>query len=1323
LLAGGVATGALTISANGTFTMSAAGNQTIDGLNGDAGAVIQLGAHTLTDQTAGTDNFAGTISGTGGLVKTGAGSLGLDGDNSYSGGTVVEQGALVIGADDNLSGDTGTLTLDAGTTLELTGDFTLAHPVIIAGDPIFNVLSGYTVVVSGAIGNGTSAGTVEVTGGGTLTLAGNNSYSGGTVLEQGTLSIAADDNLGSDAGSVTIDNGAALTLTGDLTLAHSLALNGFASVDVAAGDTVSVTAAIGDGTSSPHGSLVVDGTGILTLSGDDTYTGVTDLEQGTLHLATQSAVGGSELVFAGQAATLAIDNAALSANGTFGETIGEFGFGDAIDLTGLAWNGTANASVDFNNGTLTISNGSTTDTLMLSGDYSNSDFSLQSDGATGTPSTELVSTGGTVDTEAALDKVIAEFDTAPAGFYTITLAGNISLTSDLLALDPRSGGSVTINGNGYKITGGPAARGFFVYSGNVTLENLTIVDALAQGGAGGAAAAGGGGGAGLGGGLFVASAADVTLDNVTFTSDSAQGGAGGHGTFAASYGGLAAGGGGLGGAGGNGIGGSGGASGGGGGIGRSANGGSGEPGSPGNGGKGIIVGGGPGGNGRSGGGGGLSGGGGGAGFGSPSGGGGGGGGINGTAGSGFGGGGGGELQHGGAGGFGGGGGGGNGYGGAGGFGGGGGAAGEGGITFGDLHAGAGGFGAGNGESGSIAAAGGGGLGAGGDIFVQVGGHLTIEGGELSSGSVASGTADFAGGVGSAYGAGIFIQGNQSITFAPLAGQTLSLYDPIADEPGSDLAQTTTGPGSVVIDGAGTVQLYADNTYTGGTEVEEGTVSIITGNELGTGQLTLDPGTALVVTASTTLTQPIAISGDPTFNIWPGKTVNTTGGISGDGMLALTGGGTLVLDHDDTYSGGTLIEGGSTLEISTGGAAGTGRISFSGAGNTLEIAGAPMPSNAIAMTPGNMIDLAGVAFDGTGTANLVGSVLEVTENSQIYDLNLADIPSGYFFHLGHDAGTGTLVTEDQTACYCRGTLILTDNGEVPIEDLKIDDLVMTISGEAKPIRWIGRRSYAGRFLAGNRDVLPIRIAAGAFADGIPARDLWLSPEHAIYLRGVLIPARHLVNGMTVVQAEAVELVEYVHIELARHDVIFAEGAAAESFVDDNSRMMFHNALDYDALYPEAPREPPLYCAPRVEDGLALEVLRNEHLVRARHLGADGRVRLPAARLRGRVDLVTHDRITGWAFDPASPQSAVAVVVLANGVEIAHLIADRYRPDLERAGIGDGCHSFDLMMPGGLAEDVQHKIEVGFAADRIALRGSPAILPFEDPDRRLRLLAAS
>jgi hypothetical protein len=170
------------------------------------------------------------------------------------------------------------------------------------------------------------------------------------------------------------------------------------------------------------------------------------------------------------------------------------------------------------------------------------------------------------------------------------------------------------------------------------------------------------------------------------------------------------------------------------------------------------------------------------------------------------------------------------------------------------------------------------------------------------------------------------------------------------------------------------------------------------------------------------------------------------------------------------------------------------------------------------------------------------------------------------------------------------MIRTDRGDVSIEELSIGDRVVTLSGEARPIRWIGHRAYDARFVASNPALLPVLIRQDALGDGVPRRDLNVSPKHAMFLDDVLVPAEWLVNGVSIVRCDTVARVEYFHIELDTHDIILAEGAPSETFVDCDNRFMFQNAHEFARLYPDYDAPTWAFCAPRIEDGDVVQNLR-------------------------------------------------------------------------------------------------------------------------------------
>ena len=231
--------------------------------------------------------------------------------------------------------------------------------------------------------------------------------------------------------------------------------------------------------------------------------------------------------------------------------------------------------------------------------------------------------------------------------------------------------------------------------------------------------------------------------------------------------------------------------------------------------------------------------------------------------------------------------------------------------------------------------------------------------------------------------------------------------------------------------------------------------------------------------------------------------------------------------------------------------------------------------------------------------------------------------------------------------------------------------------------------------GRKDILPVCIKAGALEDNVPKRDLWISPNHAMFLDGVLIEAKDLINGVSVLRAENVERVEYFHIELDSHDVIIAEGALAESFIDDDSRLLFHNAHEYRVLYPDAAKEVAQYCAPRLQEGYEVEAVRRRIALRA---GLDEAARV--GNLRGYVDRITAKCVAGWAQNVDHPEAPVCLDVLVGGVLVGQVLANRYREDLQKAGMGSGRHGFEFRLPPKLVFAREH-VEVRRSFDGVAL----------------------
>jgi Hint domain len=337
-------------------------------------------------------------------------------------------------------------------------------------------------------------------------------------------------------------------------------------------------------------------------------------------------------------------------------------------------------------------------------------------------------------------------------------------------------------------------------------------------------------------------------------------------------------------------------------------------------------------------------------------------------------------------------------------------------------------------------------------------------------------------------------------------------------------------------------------------------------------------------------------------------------------------------HPAAPVAGSLVDGGfvalagqSNL-VSNSVTAGTSRLAFAWTGEN-NSAGAGTPSWISGYT--NKIDAgdiaritlspqAGSPVTTTATADVDGQwqTGEVDLGVGTYTVTMqAFLPDDTSFANPVTAASDSLIlTEtgigDEQPCFLAGTRIATPRGEVLVDSLMIGDLVLTRNGRIQPIAWIGHsriRVHPGRRTAAT----PVLVRRDALADGAPNRDLRITKGHSLYLDGVLIPAEFLVNHRSIVWDDRGQTIDIYHIELPDHDVLLANGAAAESYRDDGNRWLFHNAhTGWDQ-----PPKPP--CAPVLTGGAVVDAIWRRLLRRSGlwldlpttavsdlHLNADG-----------------------------------------------------------------------------------------------------------------------
>jgi hypothetical protein len=471
-------------------------------------------------------------------------------------------------------------------------------------------------------------------------------------------------------------------------------------------------------------------------------------------------------------------------------------------------------------------------------------------------------------------------------------------------------------------------------------------------------------------------------------------------------------------------------------------------------------------------------------------------------------------------------------------------------------------------------------------------------------------------------------------------------------------QGSTDNGVFITDGAGTVS-------------NAGTIAV-TGTNIDAVQLGAGSANRVIVGAGAVFSG--AVDGGNTVGA---SIVSTLELAAGSGTLAGVG-------SSFVNFGGITFDTGAAWDIS---------------GSTAGLAGGEVISG---FTVHDTIDLVGVSETINGFNN---GTLSLTGTAPLDLLLPGNFTTGQFQKAPSSDGTAITL-----ACFVDGTRILTEAGEVAVERLEPGARVLSaLHRKLLPIAWIGHRWL--------REASPVRVAAHAFGPGEPHRDLWLSPDHALFVDGVLIPVRYLINGATIVQEHRDE-VFYYHVELSTHGVLLAEGLPAESYLDTGNRGAFANGGAAVQMRPDFAlgmwrREA---CAKLMVDGPTVVAVRERLHARTKELGWTTTEAPAPVLLAGGQRILPQPNADGTLSFSLPPgcrevqlRSRATIAAHANlrstdhrrlGVAVTSLALDGVELPLNDARLGAGWHAPE---PGlrwtdgnaGIALAGEHRLEVRYS----------------------------
>ncbi|GBQ93206.1 Hint domain-containing protein [Gluconobacter albidus] len=441
-----------------------------------------------------------------------------------------------------------------------------------------------------------------------------------------------------------------------------------------------------------------------------------------------------------------------------------------------------------------------------------------------------------------------------------------------------------------------------------------------------------------------------------------------------------------------------------------------------------------------------------------------------------------------------------------------------------------------------------------------------------------------------------------------------------------------------------------------------------------GTMIVDTPSAVNLGSNPTINGTLQISGNPSISI-------SSNSVGGTGML--------ILDHTTLGSTNaqfqmgssltTVLQNGASLYVNNATAGGRivfGRDAVDGSPNQLLLA----DYNQTVSTPITGYDAASVITVGHGGSPPISATFVANSNGT-YTLKIAFDQynngitlSNVSFGPNSTPGTPKIVQNTNGSwsvvggatgyngqiCYLAGSMILTPDGERAIETLQAGDQVTVCENGALHSQTILRVGHAhttvGTTGLADMDAVPVRIRADALADGIPSRDLLVTPEHCMMLEDTFIPVRMLVNGMTIAYDHSIAEYDYYHLETEKHAILTANGALSESFMDVGHRpdalMQGYQIERLHALSWEKDA-----AAPLVTDRSHVEPIFAALALRAQALGYTGPQTLPLTESADETRLVLED---GTVLYPIRTNGEQFVFMLPEGCQSVRILSAAARP---------------------------------------------------------------